>query len=91
MNKINELKEKREDIFKKINDLIFKKSKDLQNIINNLDHIVMAHYTPDDKMWSILLEAKYNIEKEIENEAIRLFKEINIINMKLSKVKQNER
>jgi len=80
MNKINELKEKREDIFKKINDL--------NSIIHILEATANHYYCPNDKMWNVLLKARDDIEDKIEKEIMLLYKEAEKLDKEIKKVMQ---
>jgi len=64
-------KEKREKIFKKIDDL--------DNVIHVLEATANVYYCPNDKMWNVLLRARDNVSKHIEKEKMKLYREVDVL------------
>ena len=56
---------------------IFEKIDHLDNVIHVLEATANAHYSPNDKMWDVLLKARDKISKPIEDEKKKLYKEVN--------------
>jgi len=75
------LQEERKNIFKKIDDL--------DNVIHVLEVTANVYYNPDDKMWNILLKSRDSVKKHIVKEEIKLYKEVENIDKKLSDLKNS--
>ena len=60
-------------------DNIFKKIDDLDNVVHVLEATANVHYSPNDKMWNVLLKARDSVSSHIEKEKIQLYKEIDEI------------
>ena len=58
---------------------LFKKIDDLDNVIHILEATANTYYSPNDKMWDVLLKARDNVSKHIENEKKQLYKEVEIL------------
>ena len=68
---------------------LFKKIDDLDNVIHILEATANTYYSSTDKMWNVLLKARDNVSKSIEDEQKMLYKEIEIID-KEKKGEKNE-
>lgn len=60
-------------------DNIFQKIDNLDNVVYVLEATANANYSPNDKMWNVLLKARDSVSIHIEKEKIRLYKEIDEI------------
>lgn len=55
---------------------LFKKIDALDHVIHILEATANTYYSPNDKMWDVLLKARDKVSKPIEDEKKMLYKEI---------------